>query len=378
MTSTHKVVDGVFEFDLNAVIQNHIDNNQKVWAHDRSLTIGASEIFGCARQNFFKKRGKELGFEKDEDHVETWGATQRGDIIEAWIAPALGQALPKGAKLLYAGNDQKTLVLGRNSATPDGLFVNLPRKPMRIILGGKVLDLPDFHKTDGTLYLEIKSIDPRARLEEERTKHRGQCQVGLGIMRETTEYRPGYALIIYIDASFLNKITPFLITYDDKVWKSAKRRAPLIWEHDDPNAFEPEGKYTKDCDHCAFKKACGEAILSEWAATDANIKTSDDIIEAVREPVEEFLDKQAVFKIAERDLKEAQQRVKDALVAKNSRRVKGDEWSVSWTAQKGRTSVDYKRAFAKHGIDQKEYEVEGAGFDVLRVTPKKDDEDHGE
>ena len=52
------------------------------------------------------------------------------------------------------------------------------------------------------LLLECKSIDPRVKLDAPKPEHRYQVIVQLGVVRETTEFQPRYAIISYIDASF--------------------------------------------------------------------------------------------------------------------------------------------------------------------------------
>jgi hypothetical protein len=361
--------DGWFTLDIDEMFDTYVRGLSKTWMYDRSKSVGASEVFSCARQVFFKKHG----YEMDPDHEERWGATRRGDLIEQYhVAPALTtQCGEKGVELLYAGSDQVTFLEGRASATPDGLFTRLPIAPLRIKAGGDVIEIPDFKST--CLGLEIKSIDPRANLLEERSKHRGQSQVGMGMIREKTEYQPDHWLILYIDASFLDNVTPFLIEYDPSVYEVAKTRAEAIWQYDDPLAFEPEGKYVGECDHCPFKVACGEAVMTEWFGTKDETNSADNIIEHVEYPVERYLLAKANCEAADEELKRAAQALKDSLLEVQARRVKSDKWSVTWSTQKGRRITDWKTLVAEHKIDVEPYTREGASFDKLTVTPKKED-----
>ena len=365
--------DGWYTLDIDAMFERYMAGNQKTWAHDRSKSVGASEVFSCMRQLFFKKRGKAFGYKPDDDYTERWGATERGNIIEqAFVAPALTSQCPEGVTLHYAGADQITLIKGKSSATPDGLFHGLPRAPLRIRAGGRVIEIADF---DGDcLGLEIKSIDPRAHLDEERAKHRGQSQVGMGLVREETEYKPTHWLILYFDASWLDNIKPFLVAWDESVYKAAKLRAPAIWQHDSPLDFVAEGKISGECDTCPFRQACGEAVLSEWATTDKKEKDAPEVIEALTEPVEVFLAAKADLDEATKAVEAAKQVLKDSLVAQGARKVRSDAWSISWTTQKGRETVDYKTAFAENGIDPDKYTKRAQGFDVLRVTPRDQNE----
>ena len=91
----------------------------------RENTVGASEIGQCARRVFFAKNAGDFvyGAASDEDYVEAWGAALRGCLIEDHFwTPALRTRF--GNKLLYAGDEQKTFVLGFTSATPDGLLMS--------------------------------------------------------------------------------------------------------------------------------------------------------------------------------------------------------------------------------------------------------------
>ena len=42
--------------DFKAGFSSAVAANAKVWEHDRSQTVGASEVAGCWRHNYFKKR----------------------------------------------------------------------------------------------------------------------------------------------------------------------------------------------------------------------------------------------------------------------------------------------------------------------------------
>lgn len=359
----------MFTLDFDAMFDAYIAANQKQWAHDRSTTVGASEIFDCLRKIGAGKRHAEWGLVPDEGYEENWGATERGNIIENnYVVPAITSQVPDGVVLQYAGGEQFTLVKDRNSATPDGLFTGLPAGHLQIKAGGKVIDIPDF--TEGCLGLEIKSIDPRAILKEERAKHFGQTQVGLGLVRELTEWKPRYWLILYVDASFLNKFTPFLVTYDENVFKAAKLRAPKVWAAEKLHDLPAEGKLDGGCDHCKWKKACGEAILTEHATTFEKQAKDPASIAAVQDEVEEFLNAKAAADAAAMAFEKAKQRVKDKLLANKLRKVKSDDWSVSWFTNPGKKSINWKKIVEDFDINTEDYESVGAGFDTLKVTPR--------
>src|SRR5690606_31829838 len=130
------------------------------------------------------------------------------------VVPAM-EYLPAPAKLTMGGSVQETIVLGRNSATPDGLIVGLDKEPLSLYGIENI--------RSNCVVLEIKSIDPRVNLKEEKDIHHGQTQVQMGIIRETTKFRPNYAVIIYVDASFLDNIKVYVVEFDAKKWEVAKK-----------------------------------------------------------------------------------------------------------------------------------------------------------
>jgi hypothetical protein len=69
---------------INAILNAHADSLQKTWAHDRTQTIGASEIGQCARKTFWIKNeiDPKHRAERDPEYVDGWGAKIRGTIME--------------------------------------------------------------------------------------------------------------------------------------------------------------------------------------------------------------------------------------------------------------------------------------------------------
>ena len=235
------------------IFSDFIEQNQKVWAHDRSESVGASEVFGCERLAWFKRFGEASGFAVDEDYEQDWGATKRGDILEEhFVVPAIRDHLPGTAKLILAGGKQVTFFHGHNSATPDGIILNLERDAL------KLYGVEDIGPS-GCVTFEIKSIDPRVSLHQEKDIHFGQVQTQMGIIRAETEYKPDYAIIIYVDASFLSRIKVFAIKFDERVWTESKRRATRIMTTTDPVQMSPEGKIDGGCKFCPWTTACTNA-----------------------------------------------------------------------------------------------------------------------
>jgi hypothetical protein len=359
-----------FVIDFGAAFDKYIESTKRVWKHDRTTTVGGSEVFNCLRQIGFEKRGDEWGCKPDEDFQQSWGAMHRGNVIEDhYVVPALNHGLPlQGLSLEFAGGEQETLVSDRNSVTPDGLICDVPTDvPVIIKYRDKVINVGLV--PSGCIGLEIKSIDPRATLEEEKAKHHGQTQVGLGLIRELTQWKPDHWIILYIDASFLDHITPFVVTYDPNIYKAAKKRAAIVWAAEGPMSLTPEGKFDKGCDTCRWRGACGEAILSAYATTNAEPVDPFEIAEFDPMVAEYFALKEAA-ETATQEFEELKQKIKDRLLEKKKYKVKADDWGISWSTVKGRVTVDTK-AMREDGVDLTPYEKQSPGFDKLTVTRKK-------
>ena len=356
--------------DFSKIFDEYIKGKQKVWKHDRSTTVGASEVFNCMRQLVLEKRHQEWGYEPDDQSDVSMGAAERGNLIEDhFVVPALNKKLPElGLELHFAGqSSQETLILHRNSSTPDGLITGIPKGPVVIKAKGTTITLPEV--AEGCIGLEIKSIDPRANLVEERAKHRGQSQMGLALMRELTEWKPHYWVILYINASFLDDVTPFVIEYDPDIFKAGVKRADAVWACEHPSKAVPEGKFDGGCDHCRWTSACGAATFT--AFRESNHKP-DGYTDAALEPyVRDYLTAQDDQKEAAFVFEQAKQALKDAMAEMKVRRVSHPEFSAVWSSVKGGTRLDTD-ALKASGIDLKPFMKETAGYDKLQVTRKKE------
>lgn len=362
------------QLDFEAIFADYMKNNQKVFSHDRSKTLGASETFACLRRSWFVKFGEKRGFVKDEDE-QSWGATERGNLIENnFVVPAFKGHLPEG-EILGAGEDQETLVFEYSSATPDGLIVGLSSDAL---LKYGIADIKS-----NCILLEIKSIDPRVSLDEEKAIHHGQCQMQLGIVRETTDFKPFFAVIIYVDASFLDVIYPFVVEFDERKYKSGKKRAHMLFEdvglEGYPGDITPEGKLSDECRYCAWKGAC--------AAVTANlIPTVDDSKNIDEETIILMEDLILESRSAKKDEEEAhekhegiRQKIKDLLVANSTKRMKSPKrpkgsnqpsWSVSWSSLDGKETLD-KDAVQRAGIDLEPFMKTGNPYDRMTITVKE-------
>lgn len=357
--------------DFDAAFDIYYANNQKSWAHDRSSTVGASEVWQCLRMVWYDKRGHQFGLKPDEQD-NNWGAMERGNLIENYfVVPGLRLALPRlgtlpeGVQLILAGSDQKTLVIDKNSATPDGLITGLARGPLTIKGGGQVIEIDDIESD--CIVLEIKSIDPRATLLEEREKHRGQTQVQLGLIRETMPHKPVYSIVLYVDASFINKVTPFVVKFDPEQYAYARSRAADIYRIDDPLMIMPEGRFSGQCETCKWRGPCMGANIGSIPAKDAT--NPDPEVGKVLDPlVRALIDARKAYEDAEKLVEVRKELVKQAMLDARVSKYVGKTWSATWYSSKGAAQLDRKKLAEE--IDLAPYMKEGKPNDQLRVTER--------
>lgn len=352
-------------FDFKGLFDAWIADTQKTWAHDRNKSLGASEAFGCLRKAWFKRNGTP----KDPDYVESWGAIRRGDIIENnFVVPALTWAAKKmGFEYLLAGGEQTTLFEqedGYLSVTPDGLITGVKRTALSKY-GIKDIDSDCF-------MLEIKSIDPRVDLSEEKAIHHGQVQIQIGMMRENTAFKPNYAVILYINASFLDDIDVFVVKFDEKKYQIAKDRAQVVFSTDDPDKLMREGRIDNTCQYCSYQQACSGTMVNGMPSKGAK---PTNFPPEMRARLEEILNENRAAKFAkdkaEKAHSEVQEKLKNLLREFNISNPKDRDagWSVSYTLAAGKKSLN-REAMEADGIDVVAYEKQGNPYEILRVTYK--------
>lgn len=325
-------------------ITDWLKTQQKTWAHDRSATIGASEIGQCARRTWFAKND----VPNDDGFIDSRGAAHRGDVIEreVWLPALTHWAKKEGHILLAAGEDQETMVDGFLSATPDALL----------------------RTTDNDIVLrECKSIDPRVNLDDAKTEHIAQVQVQLGVVANAGRYKPSHAVIDYIDASFVDRLTSFTVEPDPKVYAAAKARALKIMDATDALQLRPEGKMAggRECERCPWASHCAEVqVAGIPSAQDKPL--SGNLEPALNDAIMKYDIARADIEDSEARKSEAQEEIKEILRTHGARRVATDIGSVAWTSVKGRTSVDLKAA-AEAGIDLSPFNREGNPGERLSI-----------
>ena len=352
------------KLDFKKIFDDWHSFDQKEWSHDRSQTVGASEIFDCLRKTWFKKNNAP----KDANHVESWGAMRRGDLIENHhVVPAMDFGLPEDVVFVGGGENQKTFVDldNRISATPDGLFAGLARDAL------SEYGIDDIESD--SIVFEIKSVDPRTNLKEEKAVHRGQAIAQMGLIREQTNYQPNYAVILYVESSFLDNIKVFTIKFDPDMYENAKRRGRTVYSEENPSNIRPEGKLVNGCGFCPYSEECKKA---SFLAVPEELTPASSLSDEKTSKLKTLLLAQKAASNAEKLAKKrkdiATQEIKEFMSENKSRgftfhEEDGNKWGVSWYVSKGRKSLD-KEALTNDGIDLDLYMKESSGHDVLKIN----------
>lgn len=330
---------------------------QTMFLVDRNRTIGASEIGQCARRMYWVKTQGQA----DTSYVDNWGAKMRGKIMEQkfWV-PAMVRRFRN--KLLLAGNKQTQIHDQLLSCTPDGLLVDMPRDCLAH------MGVPDIGPSR-CLVVECKTIDPRVNLTEAKQENMLQTQVQLGLIRELTRYKPEYALISYMDASFWDDVDEFPIKFDAALYQRMHDRAVKIKTASSPSELKPEGWIAggKECEHCPFVGPCGivRRSVPEREALD-DPQFAAEMLDMCRE--HEVLKKELDTITAE--LNEKKDQIKTRLREKGVRKLPG---IVTWSGVKGKSSTDnaaLKQAAIAAGIDVEQFQNTGEPSDMLLVRIK--------
>lgn len=357
--------------DFKGMFDAWIAATQKKWGHDRNKTLGGSEAFGCLRKAWFKRNDAA----KDPWYEESWGATRRGDIIENhFVVPCLVWAADNfGFEYLLSGDSGQVTLFekegGYLSVTPDGLITGVSRNALSAY---GISDLG----TD-CFMLEIKSIDPRVDLSEEKAIHHGQVQIQMGLMRENTAYKPNYAVILYVEASFLDNIEVFVVPFDEKKYISAKKRGKQVFATTDPMKLMAEGRIDGSCRYCPYTQVC---LAGTQAAMPEKVKKPEVMDPALRATLDELATvKREIshnIKKLEKRHGEIAEQIKDTLRQAGQSNAKSSEdgWSISYSMAAGKKSVDVE-AMREAGIDVDAYMKQGNPYEILRVTFKDLDSD---
>lgn len=352
---------------IKRALDQYAAASNKDWALDRGLTLGASAVGQCCRKVWFEKNSDDPDSpQPDPEFVDSYGAKVRGSVIEEsfWV-PALRHTY--GDKLIWAGSDQKTLVLDLLSATPDGLLVDQPRDALAH------LGVADIEGSE--VVVESKSLDSRFNVDNlPKIENAYQVIVQIGLIRALTRFKPTYGVISYIDAGWWDVCHEYVVKFDPAVFETAKLRARDIMLAQSANDLKPEGMIAggKDCNYCAFTRACGAARASFVPREEKPLDpATTDLIANQAKLVSALEESAGNYASAART---AKARLRDMLAEAGTRRVEGEGVKIRWTSTKGRAGFNnaaLKEAAAAAGIDLTQFETRGAEGDQLVITPAK-------
>lgn len=349
---------------IAAALHTYALASNRVFAHERGSTVGASEIGACARRIFYAKNegDRDYGAARDDGHADGWGARTRGSVYEnAFWAPAIKAAF--GDKALYVGADQRTFVDGFLSGTPDGLLIDQPIDALAH------LGVPDIG--GDSILLDAKSVDPRARLDKPKPEHVYQVVAGMGLVRALTNHRPAYAVLSYANASFWDDVREFAVPFDEAVYAEAKRRARDIMLATDPGMLKPEGVIAggRECERCPYSAACGQeragAVPESAAAVDPAFASA--VADLAREA--KALKEAGEAQIAR--ARDVEHEIRAMLSEAGTKRLDHDGVKVVWSPVRGRPSWDDKAiraAAAAAGVDIEKFCRVGTPSDRLAIT----------
>lgn len=214
---------------------------------DRSKYVTASEIHNCPRRIKYGKLHPRNSF-------PNWGYAERGNLIEEWAVKMLHHAMPPGYSLMCAGDGQVSLTHGNQSGTPDGM-----------------LRTPDYK----WITVEIKSIDPRTNVKKlPKPSHVWQTMQNMDLMNECVG-PVVYGIIIYIDASNLQKRREYKVEWDDMLCDRMMAKAKTIIEAETPDELPAQGLHMeRECDMCDYADKCS-GIVERRQQEAANMKLAE-------------------------------------------------------------------------------------------------------
>ena len=372
--------------DFDKAFTTWAQANKIAFDDDRTVTIGGSEIGGCARQIGYKKSNTK----QDEGYVDGGGFATRGDVMEnAALVPLVTTAIETaGGKLLWAGQAEQMRLVNlkkKVSATPDGLAIDMPydclaKYGVPDITNSMANGERPAPNATGQVYIEMKSIDPRvsaAKLPKD--GHVDQVNLGMGLVRDSEFehgeiYEPNYAVIIYMNASDYSAITVCVVAFDPEGYKGQLLRAKNIMDavKQGPVAIEalrPEGKITSDgsCQYCAFSKRClGYAAMVPRAVQIPDKK----VVKQIRKlagMLQTAQDKAGRFDKAAANI---EANLKEVLVSAKTNFLEADGVKLIWSTRDGQERFDTdgaKKKLVELGVDLKDFVKKTKPSESLKV-----------
>ena len=341
---------------IKRALDAYAASTSKTWSHDRSNTVGASEVGQCIRKIFWLKGENDSRYrvDRDPDYRESWGARMRGTVFEdAFWEPALRKRYQE--RLLFAGKEQRTFVSDYLSATPDGMLILFPE------------EMAELGILTSTIMVECKTADPRTNLTVAKPQNTLQAQVQMGLVREQTSYEPTHSILSYTDASFWSDVKEFVIEFDQKLYDTAKQRAMTIMTETDLNKILPEGWLAGgyECRYCPFTVACGiERRNLPYQDNEVDPQFAAEMFYAAIVLEDDGKSRDTL----DSETRTLQDQIKRRLREKGVKKIPG---VLTWSHVKGRTGYDnkqIKQAAVDAGIDVEQFRTAGEPGDRLVIT----------
>lgn len=350
---------------IKEVLAEYAAKLNKEFSHDRSQTVGASEIGLCERRVYLTKqqlkRALMANAAKPPAITETgsWGAHVRGTIMEEqfWV-PAL--RLKYGDRLSWIGRDQKSFAKDYLSATPDGVLIGVKNELREF--GVKTV------KT-GCVLVECKTIDPRVNLREAKAENRYQVQAQMGLVRDCTKHKPEHAIISYTNASFWDEVTEYVEVFDPKIYATAHARAKKIMTATNISQTRPEGIVAggKECEYCPFTVVCYRDVKDVPKYESTLEEVDPQTLERISQKCAEYVQLKKTAAEVEAERESVKLDIKDELKAAGTRKIRG---LVSWSPVKGASRVNnklFQAAALAAGVDADDYRETGEPTDRFEV-----------
>jgi len=236
---------------------------------DRAGFLNAPEAGRCTRWLWYDKHG--VAGEKHHPH----GIFDRGHAYEFWFTTYLAAGLASaGGRLLYAGAEQKRLVLPdlRLAGTPDGLIV-----------------WPDQSES----VLEVKSHGTAQNYDSGPGEmHVRQTELNIELFHEVTAHRPEDAIVVYGLAEDYFRIALHRIERRPAVFIEALGKAAAAFGYDNAALVTAEGVVTRQCVICPYRCRCvaAQAAAIPAAGTggldQATLRSIDRLIAARQRALE--------------------------------------------------------------------------------------------
>jgi hypothetical protein len=182
-----------------------------------------------------------------------------------------------------------------------------------------------------------------------------------------------YAVILYVNASFLDDLEVFVVKFDPKKYELAKDRARKIFSVNDPTTLPREGRFNGGCEHCPFQRTCTQESIDGMPPAPPKgkkLKESDsELVAALQDKVNRRKELALTLKKVTASKAQLEEEIKDELRKAHQRSAKTADWTVSYSSSGGKEKLNIE-AMEADGIDLEKYKDKGDPFEILRITFK--------